>query len=168
MSPLDPHNLMQGLDEEPHERSKRLTGRLLRFLGEQFPIGDGKHVVTAPADDSSNLQGFQDLQLFITTIAKQGWTLDERSQARRVRKDAKLPMAELPAEDLRLLQTWTPAALQKVIGDMTLYFDYGQRRFKRDVAPDLDPLQRGLLNEERASKLLDTCVYPRSSLPRCC
>ncbi|KAM5362281.1 hypothetical protein ACJZ2D_012636 [Fusarium nematophilum] len=160
ITPLDPHNLMKSFDQDLHGNSSRFTRRLFRFLGEQFPVGHGResHYVNETPG------GFHDLLPSITKIAKQGWALDERDKARRIRRVTSLPTTELLPEDARLLEHWTPQALQEVVSEMTRYFEYGLRGSKRDVARDLDPLQRGMITEPRAQELFEAffrMVHPQ-------
>ncbi|KAJ4177011.1 hypothetical protein NW755_014098 [Fusarium falciforme] len=157
---MDPHNLMQNLDQDLQGNSRRLTRRILRLLGEQFPVGQGNDA--APAVEAS--RGLHDLLPSITNIAKQGWNLDERGKAKRARRVAELPVAELPVEDSKLLEAWTPEALQETVSEVTRYFEYGLRGSKRDVARDLDPLQRGLITESKAQQLFQAffdMVHPQ-------
>jgi hypothetical protein len=166
ITPLDPDHLMQDLDEDalpcPHPRPQRLTGRLLRTLGQRFPVGDDKEVVAAAAGPGAPDTGhgcFHDPLPSITRIARQGWSLHEQQQPKcRARKAATLPAAALPAEDMSLLRTWTPEALQKIMLDTTRYFEHGMQGSKRDVAAELDPLQRGLITKETAIRLFESCV----------
>ncbi|KAF2014440.1 hypothetical protein BU24DRAFT_451484 [Aaosphaeria arxii CBS 175.79] len=163
ITPLDPHNLMKSLDEISSRKSKQLTRRLLHLLGEQFPVCESKEV-----EVSSEGQGsFQDLLPSITKIAKQGWNLDGGSDSRRSKRPAVLSVADLPSEDARLLDLWTPAALQEMVSETTRYFEYGLQGSKRDVARDLDPLQRSMISFDRAHELFTAyfdMVHPQWSM----
>ncbi|QKD59994.2 uncharacterized protein FOBCDRAFT_243784 [Fusarium oxysporum Fo47] len=163
ITPLDPHNLMRSLDQNLHGNSSRFTRKLLRFLGEQFPVGNERE----PQNINEVSGGFQDLLPSITKIAKQGWVLDESGLAKRIRHVTSLPTTELPLEDAQLLKHWTPQALQQVVGEMTRYFEYGLRGSKHDVARDIDPLQRGMITESRATALFKAyfkMVHPQWSM----
>ncbi|KAJ0141356.1 Zinc-type alcohol dehydrogenase-like protein [Fusarium oxysporum f. sp. albedinis] len=146
ITPLDPHNLMRSLDQNLHGNSSRFTRKLLRFLGEQFPVGNEREP---------------------QNINEQGWVLDESGLAKRIRHVTSLPTTELPLEDAQLLKHWTPQALQQVVGEMTRYFEYGLRGSKHDVARDIDPLQRGMITESRATALFKAyfkMVHPQWSM----
>ncbi|KAJ0426797.1 hypothetical protein BJY00DRAFT_306793 [Aspergillus carlsbadensis] len=152
ITPLDPHNLMESLDQDLRGNSSQVTRKLMRFLGEQFPVGHEKKERDDPDDAPS---GTQDPLPSILKIAQQGWVVDEQGTGKRERRAPTLPTAELLPEDAELLARWTPSALQGVVSETTRYFEYGLRGPKRDVARDLDPLQRGMISEQRAQELFD-------------
>ncbi|KAL2785312.1 hypothetical protein BJX66DRAFT_343207 [Aspergillus keveii] len=142
---------MESLEQDLRGNSSRVTRKLMRFLGEQFPVGREKE--RGNTDDPPS--GNQDPLPSILKIAQQGWAVDEHSAAKRDRRVTSLPAAELSTEDVDLLQKWTPGALQEVVGETTRYFEYGLGGSKRDVAKDLDPLQRGMISDQRAQELFD-------------
>jgi hypothetical protein len=142
---------MKSFDQGLQSNSRAFTRKLMRFLGEQFPVGQEKD--TSDPDKASGK--FQDLLPSILTIVKQGWALDEQENAKKARRVPVLPTAELPPEDAKLLDNWTPQNLVGVVGEMTRYFEYGLQGSKRDVARDLDPLQRRIITKPRAEELFD-------------
>lgn len=49
---------------------------------------------------------------------------------------------------------WTPQQLAKASASRRLYFRHRPGAAKRDIAPVLDPIARGVVTEERAEELL--------------
>lgn len=151
ITPLDPHNLTSIPSDPQAEHPRRLTRRLLDVLSKQFPIAaDGS---SPPAN--TNSEGFQDPLLSIADMAKRGWDIQNSARP----SPAGLPWSdlsslELPSEDAELLAKWSPVTLQEVIQEQTHYFADGLNMSKRDVADVLDPIHRGIVDEERAQELV--------------
>ncbi|RFU31591.1 hypothetical protein B7463_g4710, partial [Scytalidium lignicola] len=151
ITPLDPHNLMMGIEEGRSMCPQKLTQNLLNVLHRQFPIVKDRgdvNIIEPPAfpDPMSSLAGF----------ALQGWGIyDEHGKDKRVSYLTELPSAALPAEDASLLSKWTDEALEEVIKEQNCYFEAGLYGSKRDVAWVLDPIYHELVTEERARGLFE-------------
>jgi hypothetical protein len=50
---------------------------------------------------------------------------------------------------------WTSSQLGKAAKQKQAYYRYGMNAIKRDVAPKLDPIVRGLIGEIEAEQLVD-------------
>jgi hypothetical protein len=148
-TPLDPHNLMMDIEKDHSNDSNRLTRKMLKSLGAQFPVAKDRAGGEFNSDDklSDPLQS-------IVSIANSGWDVDESFQAKRQAKHStKLPNIDLHPEDVQLLEQWTPEALQRIMREQSTYFENGLYGCRRDVAPCLDPIQRNIITESRVEEL---------------
>lgn len=57
--------------------------------------------------------------------------------------------------DIALMPGWTSSQLGKAAKQKQAYYRYGMNAIKRDVAPKLDPMVRGLIGEIEAEQLVD-------------
>jgi hypothetical protein len=112
-----------------------------------FPVEDRRSDGRA-----TEAKGLQDPLWLLAELAEQGWDLHGR---KRPRHPATLASTNLPIEDAPLLKSWTPHALQKVMKEQIGYYEHGLLGSKCDVAPQLDPILRGLVTEEKANQLCE-------------
>lgn len=95
-------------------------------------------------------------EISIVKIASSGWNVDdENSKTNNSRCVVTLPKLTLPPEDARLLEAWTPSSLQQIIMEITRFVKYGSGWAKRDVGPNLDPLQRKMISMSRGQELFE-------------
>jgi len=150
LSPADPHNLMTLIENGRQVNPAKLTRKLLNSMGQQFPIGKCRDKTLDPRE----ARDYPHPMVSIASLAKRGWNL-HHVPGKRQREVPGLPVVQLPPEDAELLRRWTPSALQDVIRDRTLYFEHGIHGSKRDAAPSLDPVHRGLISEHGAQELVE-------------
>ena len=67
--------------------------------------------------------------------------------------EPKLPDVPLPSDALEKLKRWTGPRLRHVFAQQRQYYQTGLYGSKRDVAMALDPVEHGLLSEDRVSEL---------------
>lgn len=147
-TPWNPHNLAMNTERGQIHRPT-LARKLLQILGE-FPVEDD-------ASDNKNTEPrFQDPLWLIAGLAKRGWNL--HGAQGNLKHSAALTSAGLPPEESRLLSKWTPRALQEIEKEQSRYFEHGILGSKSDVAPDLDPIEHGLVTEEKSRLLFQTYV----------
>lgn len=88
-------------------------------------------------------------------LAERGWALQKSPNT--VRKDlasaASAVAANLEDDENWLFQQWTPQSLQALETEQSRYYRHGSLGSKCDVAGELDPIQRGLITEQRAEEL---------------
>ncbi|KAF4469436.1 hypothetical protein FALBO_3656 [Fusarium albosuccineum] len=146
-TPWNPHNLVMSTDRGNQLHRPTLARKLLQILGE-FPVENDA------SENGSAESKYQDPLWLVAGLAKRGWNLsgtyDNERQPRRL---SELPPAELPTEEAHLLNKWTPQALQGIEKEQNRYFKHSVLGSKSDVASDLDPIQHGLVTEEKAAEL---------------
>lgn len=135
--------------EGGHQKNRRTLARhLLHILGE-FPVeGGGKE------DGNTEPRGFQEPLWLIGGLAQRGWDVHNiHGNRKKPKQPTALPSTHLPEEDSRLLSKWTPQALREILREQSRYFEHGLLSSKCDVAQALDPIQHGLVTDERANEL---------------
>ncbi|KAJ3542353.1 hypothetical protein NM208_g4149 [Fusarium decemcellulare] len=146
-TPWNPHNLVMSTDRGNQLHRPTLARKLLQILGE-FPVEDDA------SENGAAESKYQDPLWLVAGLAKRGWNLNgTHNNERKSRRLSELPPAELPTEEAHLLNKWTPQALQGIEKEQNRYFKHGVLGSKSDVASDLDPIQHGLVTEEKAAEL---------------
>lgn len=91
-------------------------------------------------------------------LAERNWALQK--SASFIRKDLASGSSTIATnlEDNKnwLFQKWTPQTLQALETEQNRYYRHGSLGSKCDVADELDPIQRGLISEQRAEELFTT------------
>lgn len=147
-TPWNPQNLAMG--QQPHRHA--LSRRLLNILGE-FPIEDNE----GTSDEATVDPEFQDPLWLVAGLEKRGWDLEHASESSTSRP-SQLSPGVLTEEEATLMCKWTPHALRGIRSEQRRYFEHGLLGSKRDVAPDLDPIQHGIIDEQRADSLFQAYV----------
>ena len=134
--------------------SRRRSGleRNLANIVHEFPAEGSRFDGRVPEDTSE----FQDPMWLMAGLAERGWNLQKSPDARKtVGNDGLVASTSLQADGgRRLLGGWTPQALQSLEKEQSRYYRHGVLGSKCDVAAELDPVQRGLVTEERANELI--------------
>lgn len=133
-------------------------GRNLADLAREFPVQGSKSDHAA----SDHAAEFQDRMWLMAGLAEHGWTLQKSLSERQNTHASGLltPTALQTDEERRLLQGWNPQSLRILEQEQSRYFQHGSLGSKCDVASELDPVQRGLIDEARNAELFE--VYVRS------
>jgi len=150
-TPWNPRNIvLNGKRQKPRPS---LAKDLSRILGE-FPIHHG--------DRSSNVEESDEVMepmWLMAGLAERGWALQSAEESSGgAHRPHSLTSTILPDEETLLLRQWTPDALRRIEREQTHYFQHGALGSKCDVSDDLDPVQHGLITEDRAGELYDMCV----------
>ncbi|KAL4882335.1 hypothetical protein BJY04DRAFT_217253 [Aspergillus karnatakaensis] len=105
--------------------------------------------------ENTEPRGLQDPLWVMASLAEQGWNLHGTSghQSDNLESPASRTANVLPPEETNLLSKWGIQDLQEIEKEHSLYYEHGLFGSKCDVARDLDPIQRGLLAEQRAVEL---------------
>lgn len=94
-------------------------------------------------------------------LAERGWALQKSPN--NIRRDltpaASAVAAHLEDDENWLFQKWTSQSLQALQAEQSRYYRHGSLGSKCDVADELDPIQRGLITEQRAEELFTTYVF---------
>lgn len=150
-TPWNPHNLAMNFDSRHQINRGTLARKLLHILGE-FPVED-----TKSEDGTQEAKDLQDPLWLMAGLADRGWDLEGKGEKRKrgtEKRPTALPSTNLPAEDAHRLSQWTPEALQELEKEQAQYYEHGILGSKCDVARDLDPINHGLVTEEKAYKLI--------------
>ena len=147
-----PGSSHQGTKHSRHGSNFGLQRNLANIAGE-FPVeGSGARSNDHASEETSE---FQDPMWLMAGLAERGWTLQKSSDGKR--KSASGGLLTSTAlhgdEERRLLHGWTSHYLQALEKEQSRYYQHGNLGSKCDVAEELDPIQRGLISEERALHL---------------
>lgn len=125
-----------------------LARKMLHILGE-FPV------VHSPIEEKSHeSKEFEDPLWTLASLARHCWIFDNFSQNGKNWRSSSL-LNHLSPNDSEVLREWTPEMLQNVERERSQYFQQGLFGSRCDVAHDLDPIQQGLVSEERAAELVE-------------
>jgi hypothetical protein len=143
-----PLTLAINSDSDQSLSQKTLARKMLHILGE-FPV------VHSPIDEKNHeSKGFEDPLWTLASLARHCWIFDNFSQNGKNVHSSSLP-GNLSPNDSEILRKWTPEMLKNVEMERSQYFQQGLYGSKCDVAHDLDPIQQGLVSEERAAELFE-------------
>lgn len=128
--------------------------KILHIPG-KLPIERGKS-----HDVANDAKGLQDPLWAMAGLAERGWDLHgiQGHQSNGVEPPASRTSPGLPVEEARLLSKWKTKDLQEIEKEHSRYYEHGLSGSKCDVAPDLDPIQRGLATKQRPKDLFEAYV----------
>jgi hypothetical protein len=128
----------------------------LDHLEKDFPTGLDRST-DVPSTDSDVLSPLQrrDLEnplLFLAECARKGWNSDFCPTGPLL-----IPSSSnaLDGREARLFDLWNSGHIHTIIQDQRAFFQHGLYGSKRDVALNLDPVQRGVVGEHRVADLFD-------------
>ncbi|KAF2108080.1 hypothetical protein BDV96DRAFT_588175 [Lophiotrema nucula] len=164
-TPWDPQVLAVQMESQSERARDTLSRSLLKVLGE-FPVHEGKGEEQL---DECKRGGLQEPMWHMAGLADKGWELNEAMEGGDLLKQANSALREpsLKADFEHLFRKWSPQALDAVEREQRQYFAHGIFASKYDVAPALDPVNHGLVTEERVVELFDlywTTIHPQWSI----
>lgn len=140
------------IGHEDGEIGLSLERNLANIAGE-FPVERSRSDEQA----SDTTDEFQEPMWLMAGLAERGWTLQKSPNS--ARKDLTSGTSALATalndEEKWLSKKWTPQALHALEAEQSHYYRHGSLGSKCDVADELDPVQRGLISEERAEELFE-------------
>ena len=147
-----PNDPFLGAADDLPPRRPHITRKLLELVEKHFPVNRDRDLnfVTAGSDPdlTGTLQdqerGYQNPLLFLAEAARRGWNAKGKAKEKVTLPPSVLP---LPVDDAELFDNWQSKELKRVIKDQQRFFHHGIHGSKRDLAPDLDAVQRGILSE---------------------
>nr|XP_019049896.1 hypothetical protein I302_00315 [Kwoniella bestiolae CBS 10118]OCF28826.1 hypothetical protein I302_00315 [Kwoniella bestiolae CBS 10118] len=151
-SPSAIPDLLSPSQEQP---TSTVTSRrpALDELQQSFPTSRSDQI-TLPTHLSRPGAIEGDLQnplLWLAECARQGWD----SQSVSAPLGFPPPKSTLPAEDLRLWNQWGNKELFRALHDQQTFFQHGLYGTKRDVSEGLDPVQKGIIDEQEVAELFN-------------
>lgn len=149
-NPWNPCNIAFNINQSHTVHLPSLKHKLLQILG-QFPIEDNANdIETRPSEPEDS-----DPAMLVAGLAKADCDLDDDREHATIDRSALPEISTLSPEEVELFKKWTPKALQDIRREQTRYYEHGLLSSKCDVAPELDPINKSLVTEDKAKQLFD-------------
>lgn len=149
-SPWNLCNIALNIDQSDTVQLPTLKHKLLQILG-KFPVEDNANDIETRSSDPQDA----DPAMLVAGLAKAGCDLDDAREHSTPNRATLPEISTLSPEEIALFSKWTPKALQDIRSEQTRYYEHGLLSSKCDVAPELDPINQSLVNEDKAKQLFD-------------